>query len=257
MNGCLDAALRYLSGGFSVIPTRHQEKRPLVDWKEFQSRRPTESEVRAWYRRWMDAGVAIICGGISGLVVVDCDPRNGDGIAWLAHRFPPTPTAETGGWGRHYYFAVPPHIRVPKIPALFPGVDLQAEASYVVAPPSVHPSGRPYRWLLDLALGEVPLSPVPSVVWESLELRQTPPHTGSASAAGQSRFDLDQVLAALHGKRRAGNGWLAYCPVHEASPGPHTSSLSIGEGHDGRVLLHCFAGCDYRDIIARLEEKLK
>src|SRR5438445_521450 len=48
---------------------------------EFQSRRPTAAEMSAWYRRDPRAGVAIVCEAVSGLAVVDFDPRNSDGTA--------------------------------------------------------------------------------------------------------------------------------------------------------------------------------
>jgi len=99
MSACLDAALRYLGLGLSVIPIEPRGKAPLVPWKEFQGRRPTRALVVNWYRRWPDAGVAVVCGRISGLVVLDADPRNGDGLARIEHRLPPTPTAGTGGGG--------------------------------------------------------------------------------------------------------------------------------------------------------------
>ena len=39
------AALAFLHAGRSVIPTRREDKRPLIPWKEFQSRRASEAEV--------------------------------------------------------------------------------------------------------------------------------------------------------------------------------------------------------------------
>ena len=57
---------------------------------------------------------------------------------------------------------------------------------------------------------------------------------------------LDEVLSRLEGARRCAGGWVACCPAHD----DHTPSLSICEGSDGRVLLHCFAGCCYQAIIA-------
>jgi RecA/RadA recombinase len=56
---------------------------------------------------------------------------------------------------------------------------------------------------------------------------------------------LQTVLEVLEGVRKCGNGWSAKCPGHEDG----TASLSIGEGSDGRVLLHCFAGCAFADIV--------
>jgi len=71
----------YLVAGFSVAATAMGTKRPLFPWIEFQSRRPTAAEMSAWYRRDPRAGVAIVCDAVSGLAVVDFDPRNSDGTA--------------------------------------------------------------------------------------------------------------------------------------------------------------------------------
>lgn len=51
--------------------------------------------------------------------------------------------------------------------------------------------------------------------------------------------------------RRAGRGFLTCCPAHD----DNTPSLSLNEAGDGRVLFHCFAGCEPRDIIAILRER--
>jgi hypothetical protein len=45
--------------------------------------------------------------------------------------------------------------------------------------------------------------------------------------------------------KRSGEGWKAKCPAHD----DRVPSLSIKEGSDGRVLLHCFAGCSIDDIL--------
>lgn len=244
------AALAYLGAGFSVIPTHRADKKPAAAWKEFQSRLATPEEVSRWYQSWPDAGVAIVCGAISGLVVVDFDPRNGNGLAAIEHRLPLTPTARSGGGGLHFYFATS-GVVVPKIPRLLPGVDLQAEASYIIVPPSVHPSRRQYRWLDGRELGSIPLAPLPPVIWEVIEIKQMPSRGREAPMLGGGRrLVLEEILDRLSGKRRAGGGWVARCPAHD----DRLPSLSIGVSRDGRVLLHCFAGCDYREIVARLSE---
>jgi hypothetical protein len=54
------------------------------------------------------------------------------------------------------------------------------------------------------------------------------------------------VLERLEGVRRSGRGWTARCPAHN----DHRPSLSIAAGHEGRILLHCFARqCDYHMIL--------
>ncbi|MFN7112672.1 MAG: CHC2 zinc finger domain-containing protein, partial [Brevundimonas sp.] len=59
---------------------------------------------------------------------------------------------------------------------------------------------------------------------------------------------IDKVLERLQGVRRSGKGWVARCPAHE----DRTPSLSVAEGHDGRVLIKCFAGCTLEAILGAL-----
>ena len=57
-----------------------------------------------------------------------------------------------------------------------------------------------------------------------------------------------ELLSRLNGVRSRGTGkWSARCPSHQ----DRSPSLSIGEGAD-RILLHCFALCEKRDIVAAL-----
>lgn len=246
---CHRAALDYLDARLSVIPV-HQ-KRPLVAWKPYQERCATPDDVASWFHGWPHAGVGIVCGRISRLVVVDADPRNGDGYAALAARIPPTPTVETGGGGCHHWFLAG-GARIPKVPGLLPGLDLQAESSYIVAPPSIHPSGRPYRWAPGLAFGEIPLAPLPSLVYDLIRLRReretARPVTGRTGLAGA--LTLDGALERLESVQRVGGQWVARCPVHD----DREPSLSLAMGTDGRLLAHCFAGCTFADIVHALIE---
>lgn len=57
-----------------------------------------------------------------------------------------------------------------------------------------------------------------------------------------------RVAAALGGARRCGDGWLCRCCVHE----DRNPSLSLRDGPDGKLLMFCFAGCSYRDIVGEL-----
>ncbi len=59
---------------------------------------------------------------------------------------------------------------------------------------------------------------------------------------------LSHILAKLENVKRGANGWTALCPAH----GDTRSSLSVAEGDDGRILLHCFAGCAVEEIAAAL-----
>jgi hypothetical protein len=67
-----------------------------------------------------------------------------------------------------------------------------------------------------------------------------------------AKFDAVQsdpitaLVARLECVRKSGRGWTARCPAHEDL----TASLSITSGDDGRVLIHCFAGCRAADVVA-------
>ena len=62
-----------------------------------------------------------------------------------------------------------------------------------------------------------------------------------------SDFDARTLAAALGGRWRNSRG-VARCPAHaDRSP-----SLSIRDGDHGHPIVHCFAGCDFRDVRAAL-----
>jgi twinkle protein len=50
------------------------------------------------------------------------------------------------------------------------------------------------------------------------------------------------------GARKTADGWMARCPAHD----DQTASLSIGSGDGGKILLHCFAGCDTATVAERI-----
>ena len=64
----------------------------------------------------------------------------------------------------------------------------------------------------------------------------------------QMASPIDMALARLDGVTQTGKSYKALCPVH----GDKTPSLSVKEGDDGRVLLHCFAGCCVGEIVAAM-----
>ena len=61
-------------------------------------------------------------------------------------------------------------------------------------------------------------------------------------------MSLHEVLHRLRKVKKTGTGWLTCSPAHR----DEHASLSVSEGTDGRVLLHCHAGCSFNDIVGAL-----
>lgn len=161
----LEAAQAYAARGWSVIPMQARGKRPLVVWREFQQRIAGADEIERWFRHWPEANLGIVTGLVSGIVVVDVDAAHGgpDSVAELEALHGPLPAtveAATGGGGRHLYYAHPGPPVANRV-GLRPGIDLRGDGGCVVAPPSVHPSGRGYAWVAGRAPNQIALAPPP------------------------------------------------------------------------------------------------
>ena len=68
---------KYINLGWSIIPVEPKGKKPLIEWKEFQTRRASEVELRSWLQKWPEMNLGIVTGNISNLVVVDLDGTMG------------------------------------------------------------------------------------------------------------------------------------------------------------------------------------
>ena len=166
----------YAEQAWSVVPVAPGKKRPGLEWAGHQATRATLEQIDAWCTDlYAQYGVGIITGAISGLVVIDVDEgpgkAGGDELAKLQLKhgdLPETPTVRTGGGGRHLYFKHPGRdadgnpirIKTGK-DVLAPGIDVRGDGGMVVAPPTVHPNGRPYEWIEGHRLGEFPAPDMP------------------------------------------------------------------------------------------------
>ena len=66
---------------------------------------------------------------------------------------------------------------------------------------------------------------------------------------GDADMGIQTVLSAVSNLREVRNGrWMACCPAHN----DNRPSLEIRELEDGRILLHCFAGCSIQEVLAAM-----
>ena len=198
----LAAALAYAARGWRVFPVK-ADKAPLTHHGLKDATTDSE-QVREWWRRWPNAGVAIATGRKSGLFVLDVDPEHGgdETLHELERRhgeLPETVCCETGGGGEHYCFTHPSGIEIRNSAGrLGPGLDVRGTGGYTVAPPSPHPSGRGYAW--DVPPDESELAAPPAWLVEDAARRRNgvAPKVGPSIPEGKR----DATLASLAGSMR-------------------------------------------------------
>lgn len=251
------AAYEYAERGWPVLPLAPREKRPLTR-HGLKDASTDLLQVRDWWRAWPDANIGIRTGVAFDVLDLDGDP----GFASLGDFLAGSDYEHTGpigitSKGEHWLFAPTGRGNGTH---LLPNIDYRGENGYIVAPPSVHPSGRRYRWLVY----EAPLPAPTEWLLELLERipvpRPAPPIlTNPFSPAGLPdpasntlRAIRPDILSVAEGLglvlRRHGPFWKTNCVYHDGDRDP-SLTLYPDDNH-----FHCF-GCgahgDSHDLAAR------
>ena len=204
----LNHALEYVARGWPVFPLHTPRdggcscpkadcdkpgKHPRIQGGFYGGSSDPE-QVRAWWARWPQANIGIPTGAPSGFLAIDVDTRHlGDetlGDLEKEHGpFPATVRSFTGGGGWHVLFRMPEGGEVGCRNSLFQGIDVKATGGYIVAPPSLHASGRTYCWDADGHPEDVKLADLPH--WLLTKLK--PETTG---AIGKTSAEWRSVLEA-------------------------------------------------------------
>lgn len=222
-----NAALEYAARGWHVHPLRQGAKQPVTA----NGKNDATDHLPTVFKWWQDGSalsaynIGISCNP-SGLVVLDIDPRNGgsETLAWAESklgRLPDTVMAITGGDGLHYYFRHPGGTLRGKAGD---GIDVK-DHGYVLAPPSLHPSGERYEWAVGHAPGQVSLADLPSVWLDNLRVSHSAPRQLERTLDHDDplrRVPATEYVRALTGREDAG-GWVV-CPFHGGG-GERTPSL--------------------------------
>jgi bifunctional DNA primase/polymerase-like protein/primase-like protein len=143
--------------GWAVFPLATRSKLPGIPEK-FGGRGLLDAtraleQIGKWWTINPDYNIGIATGEPSGIFVLDIDAKR-DGEDMLAQiirqngDLPPTLLSRTGGGGLHYIFRHTAGIRN-SASKIGNGLDIRGDGGYIVAPPSIHESGRPYAWDVD------------------------------------------------------------------------------------------------------------
>lgn len=240
-------AERYAALGVSVIPIQLGTKEPPTGfrWGEYARRLASADERYDWF---MARGyqLAVVAGPVSGnLVPLDFD--SAEGFPSLAERYPRLwrfPRVRTGSGKVHVWLRTKTPTKKYVCRAPDGGtLEVRAGTHYTVVPPSLHPTGRPYRWEVE------PWDGIPVIDLEEIGLQRVTPRAGEpgdpvdegAPLSERERSHMLKLLEphyvpyARHELCLALAGWLASHGVPEADTRSIVRELAEQHGDGDRV----------------------
>jgi hypothetical protein len=165
-------ALHYASRGWPILPLHNPTqdgecscqktncssvgKHPRISGG-FHKSSTNQDLIQNWWATWPRANIGIATGQKSKLLVIDIDDRKQgfeSWINWSQNKDIHTDLIALSGNGKHLYFQLSEDEMFKSCVNLLPGVDVRADGGFIVAPGSLHFSGRFYKW-------EVEGSPAP------------------------------------------------------------------------------------------------
>jgi hypothetical protein len=178
----LDTALALAGRGLAVFPCRPRDKQPAIQ-NGLHAGTTDQGLIREWWQyNNPEYNIGVVTGAISGIFVIDIDGSSAQSaLTKLESDYGDLPsTVEViTPRGRHKYFRWPARTTIRNSTSkIGPGIDIRGTGGYVLAPPSVHPSGRHYCWL---ANGVCEFASAPD--WLLNLITQTQATTGTCTPA--------------------------------------------------------------------------
>lgn len=147
----IQTALALAQKGMAIFPCLPRQKQPATP-NGFKNATKDLTMVRHWWGLEPAYNVAIATGAVSGVFIVDIDGIDAESelrkLEAQHGALPPTVEAITAR-GRHLYLKMPDTPVRNSASMVAPGIDVRGDGGYVLAPPSIHPSGRAYSWSVD------------------------------------------------------------------------------------------------------------
>lgn len=220
MNSPIQVARAYLNTlKWSIIPVEPKTKKPLVAWEKYQREFATVADLEHWFggKTWEQVGLGVVTGRLSNIVVVDIDDTTGNQYGYSSPL-----AARTGRGGLHLYYRWD-RIVGNKVKMFGNPVDLRGDGGFIVLPPSVHPSGNRYQWVVDGRMSEIAkeLPPLPDEIYSIESLPSEPLHLDDIVGNGEgSRNDMLYKLACSLSKKPPKEVLLAVTQVNRTYDPP-------------------------------------
>ena len=192
------------SCGFRDCSSPGKHPRVKTGLTEASSDRAT---IERWGAIWPEANIGIATGAASGIFVLDLDSE--DALAAVVDAvgpLPPTLVSLTGR-GLHYFFKDAEGVK--NRAALWPHVDVRGTGGYIVAPPSLHASGRLYRWQTPICreIAEAPAALLMAIRGEKRAAPVVAIHrNGAPTSYGLTTYQQAALESAFEAVRSAGTG---------------------------------------------------
>lgn len=287
------AAIMYVEHGVAIFPVRPQAKQPALprcpdavtddghkltgqalaehaadcpnDGHGFHDATTDLDTIRRWWNDIPNANIGIAL-GTNGIFAVDVDGPAGratlDDLEATYQPLPDTYEVITGrpeGHGRHHIYWQPQDGHPVGNGRLGTDLETRGDGGYIIAPPSIHESGRPYLaegswsqitnppdWLVALATKpDTPTTPTPTVNPDSDELarKRLTAMAGRVAIAPEGDRNNQLNWAAYTAGRLVGAGWLDRTHVEQvltvaaqrAGLDPHEVAATIASGIDGGI----------------------
>ncbi len=161
----IQAALEYAGYGWRVLPIKPASKLPLIkQWQISASIMP--AVIEQWWDQWPEANVGVLLGKGSNLIDIECDSKKAEQeYLALFDGDPPITTTYAGLRGKHRLFRYHPDLpggAVVHIGEIEVRTGNAGKGAQSVFPPSIHPSGNAYQWLVPPS--ECPPADIPKQV---------------------------------------------------------------------------------------------
>jgi hypothetical protein len=143
----LEAALDLAALGFAVFPCLRRAKEPATR-RGFYDATTNPATIRRWFGSAAQYNIGVRCGLASAVWILDVDgPEGAAGLRALqaAHGALPATRQSQSARGLHLWWRTDSPVQC-SASRVAPHVDVRGDNGYVLAPPSIHPSGHTYRW---------------------------------------------------------------------------------------------------------------
>lgn len=262
MNLLLQESIYWRGLGISTIPVYWKSKRPAIHWLEYADTLPTREQIMRWFPTPLH-NLAVLAGQ-ENLVILDFDNTAIFSVFrdWAykssnaAQKLLKASRIVQSARGYHIYART----REKTANMRLPGIDVLANHKYVIAPPSIHPSGTEYKFIqradpceIERIEDVLPGAWLESAVRES-EDNAAPRPTERAdylAMAGQergknasqtliaeikSRYRIEDFFPDREASGNNGRWMIARCPFHD----DRSPSMSIDVQNQ---VCSCLAGC--------------